>query len=106
MKDKQMFRIGHSKDTHKLVEGRKLILCGIDIPFKLGLLGHSDADVVYHAITEAIIGALGMGDIGKFFPDNDMKYKDMDSSYFMEEIYKVMDNEGYMINNLDVTIYL
>lgn len=100
------FKIGHSKDTHKLVEGRKLILGGVNIPFQLGLLGHSDADVVYHAIVESIIGALGKGDIGKLFPDTDFKYKDISSSYFMEEVYKIMDNEGYKISNLDVTIYI
>lgn len=106
MNNKQLYRIGHSKDTHRLVKNRKLILCGIDIPFELGLLGHSDADVVYHAIAESIIGALGLGDIGKFFPDNDPKYEGMDSSYFVKEVYKMMNKMGYIINNLDVTIYL
>lgn len=101
-----IYKIGHSKDTHRLVEGRKLILGGVDVPFHLGLLGHSDADVVYHAIVESIIGAMGFGDIGKLFPDTDMKYKDISSSYFMEEIYKIMVKEGYEINNLDVTIYI
>jgi len=100
------YRIGHSKDTHKLVQGRKLILGGVEIPFHLGLLGHSDADVVYHAVVESIIGAMGLGDIGKIFPDTDKEYKDIASSYFMEEIYKLMTKEGYEINNLDVTIYL
>lgn len=100
------YKIGHSKDTHKLVEGRKLILGGIDIPFHLGLLGHSDADVVYHAVVESIIGAMGLGDIGKLFPDNDKKYKDISSSYFMEEIYKIMNIENYEINNIDITIYI
>ena len=100
------YRIGHSKDTHRLVEGRKLILAGVDIPFHLGLLGHSDADVVYHAIVESIIGAMGLGDIGKLFPDTDKKYKDIASSYFMKEIHKIMKKEGYEINNLDVTIYI
>lgn len=100
------YRIGHSKDTHRLVEGRKLILAGVDIPFHLGLLGHSDADVVYHAIVESIIGAMGLGDIGKLFPDTDKKYKDIASSYFMKEIHKIMKKERYEINNLDVTIYI
>lgn len=104
-KDK-VIRIGHSKDTHRLVENRKLVLGGITIPFHLGLLGHSDADVVYHAVCESIIGALGLGDIGTLFPDNDMKYKDIASSYFMEEVYKILDRSGYIINNLDITIYL
>lgn len=100
------YRIGHSKDTHRLVENRKLILGGVEIPFYLGLLGHSDADVVYHAVVESILGALGKGDIGKMFPDTDPQYKDISSSYFMEKIYDLMTNEGYEINNLDVTIYI
>lgn len=106
MNQNKVLRIGHSKDTHKLVEGRKLILGGVNIPFHLGLLGHSDADVVYHAVVEAIIGALGLGDIGTLFPDTDMKYKDISSSYFMNEIYKIMDLKGYKINNIDVIIYI
>lgn len=99
-------KIGHSKDTHKLVENRKLVLGGVTIPFHLGLLGHSDADVVYHAVCESIIGALGIGDIGTLFPDNDIKYKDIASSYFLEEVYKVLNDNGYIINNIDVTVYL
>lgn len=106
MKNKRSFLIGHSQDTHKLVENRKLILGGVTIPFEKGLLGHSDADVVYHAVTEAIIGALGKQDLGTFFPDTDPEYKDKDSSFFMEEIKKVMDEEGYHINNIDITVYL
>lgn len=105
-KNNLLYKIGHSQDTHRLVKGRKLILGGVDIPFELGLLGHSDADVVYHAVVESVIGALGKGDIGKFFPDNNPKYKDMDSSYFMNEIFKVMDEEGYKVNNIDVSIYI
>lgn len=100
------YRIGHSKDTHRLVANRKLILGGVEIPFSLGLLGHSDADVVYHAVVESIIGALGKGDIGKIFPDNDPQYKDISSSYFMEKAFDLMTKEGYEINNLDVTIYI
>lgn len=100
------YKIGHSKDTHKLVENRKLILGGVEIPFPLGLLGHSDADVVYHAVVECIIGAMGYGDIGKLFPDTDKKYKDIASSYFMEEVYKLMEQEKYEISNIDITIYL
>lgn len=102
---KPNYKIGHSKDTHKLVENRKLILGGVTIPFELGLLGHSDADVVYHCIVESIIGALGLGDIGKLYPDNDVKYKDISSSYFMNDIYNVMNGMGYDIGNLDITIY-
>ena len=100
------YKIGHSKDTHKLVENRKLILGGVEIPFELGLLGHSDADVVYHCVVESIIGALGIGDIGKLYPDNDMKYKDISSSYFMKDIYQIMDNMGYEVGNIDITIYI
>ncbi len=99
-------KIGHSKDTHRLVEGRRLVLGGVTIPFYLGLDGHSDADVVYHAVVESIIGALGMGDIGTLFPDTDMKYKDIDSSYFMNEIYNLMNKQGYKINNIDVIVYI
>lgn len=100
------YKIGHSKDTHRLVENRKLILGGVEIPFELGLLGHSDADVVYHCVVESIIGALGLGDIGKLFPDTDPLYKDISSSYFMEEIYKLMNEQKYTISNLDITIYI
>ena len=100
------YKIGHSKDTHRLVENRKLILGGVEIPFELGLLGHSDADVVYHCVVESIIGALGLGDIGKLFPDTDPLYKDISSSYFMEEIYKLMNEQKYAISNLDITIYI
>lgn len=100
------YRIGHSKDTHRLVENRKLILGGVEIPFNLGLLGHSDADVVYHAVVESILGALGKGDIGKLFPDTDPQYKDIASSYFMKKTYDLMNDEGYEINNLDISIYI
>ena len=100
------YKIGHSKDTHKLVKDRKLILGGVDIPFELGLLGHSDADVVYHCVVESIIGALGLGDIGKLFPDTDMKYKGISSSYFMDEVFKIMDEQGYRVSNMDITIYI
>ena len=103
--EKQMFRIGHSNDVHELVKSRKLILGGIEIPYEYGLLGHSDADVLLHAVTESIIGALGLCDIGTLFPDNDDKYLDMDSSYFVKEAYRLMDEKGYMINNIDTIIY-
>lgn len=101
-----MYRIGHSIDIHRLVEGRKLILGGIEIPFELGLLGHSDADVLLHAITEAIIGALALGDIGKFFPDNDPKYKGIDSKILLNEIVKIMQQKNYEINNLDCLLIM
>lgn len=103
---KDYYRIGHSMDTHRLVEGRKLILGGIDIPFSLGLLGHSDADVVLHAVAEAILGALALGDIGEMFSDKDDRYKDISSSYFVDEVYKIMDKMGYKINNIDIIVYI
>ena len=106
MKNKLMYRIGHSNDTHKLVKGRKLVLGGVNIDYELGLDGHSDADVVLHALCESIIGALGKGDLGEMFSDKDPKYKGMDSKYFVSEVYKLMDSCGYMINNVDIIIYL
>lgn len=96
-----MYRIGHSIDIHRLVKDRKLILGGIEIPYELGLLGHSDADVLLHAVTESIIGALALGDIGKFFPDNDPKYKNIDSKILTSEIVNIMEEKGYEVNNLD-----
>lgn len=101
-----MIRIGHSHDTHRLVENRKLILGGIEIPHYLGLLGHSDADVVLHVIAEAIIGALALGDLGTHFPDTDAKYKDIDSKILVKESYKLAKERGYKINNLDLTVFL
>lgn len=100
-----MYRIGHSWDTHKLVEGRKLILGGVQIENKLGLLGHSDADVVLHVIAESILGALALGDLGTFFPDNSDKTKDMDSKIIVKECLKKMEDLSYEIENIDVTIY-
>lgn len=97
-------RIGQSIDIHQLVEGRKLILGGVEIPYEKGLLGHSDADVLLHAIIESIIGALGLGDIGKHFPDTDPKYKGISSMILLEETYKMMDEAGYEIGNLDSII--
>ncbi len=97
-------RIGFGYDVHKLVEGRDLILGGKKIEFEKGLLGHSDADVLVHAIMDAILGALAMGDIGKLFPDTDMKYKDIDSMILLSRVFKVMDKEGYKIGNIDSTI--
>ncbi len=97
-------RIGFGYDVHQLVEERKLIVGGIEIPFEKGLLGHSDADVLIHAIMDDILGALALGDIGKHFPDTDMKYKDISSIYLLSQVYKVMDEEGYDIGNIDATI--
>ncbi len=99
-----MFRIGQSIDIHQLVEGRDLIIGGVKIDHDKGLLGHSDADVLLHAIIESIIGALGLGDIGKHFPDTDPQYKGISSLVLLEHCYQLMDQEGYEINNLDSII--
>lgn len=100
-----MMRIGHSTDIHQLVEGRPLILGGVEIQHTKGLLGHSDADVLCHAITEAIIGALGLGDIGTHFPDTDPKYKGVDSRVLLRATVAMMEQNGYILGNLDATIY-
>lgn len=97
-------RIGHSKDIHKLVEGRDLIIGGVKIPYEKGLLGHSDADVLLHAICEAIIGAMTLGDIGKHFPDNDPKYKNISSIILLENVYELMKENHYHLINLDALI--
>ncbi len=99
-------KIGHSHDTHRLVEGRLLVLGGVTIPYPLGLLGHSDADVVFHVVSEAIIGALGLGDLGTHFSDTDIKYANIGSDYFVKQAKQMMDEQGYTLGNLDVTIYL
>ena len=99
-------RIGQSIDIHKLVEGRKLILGGVEIPHTKGLLGHSDADALFHAIIEAIIGAMGLKDIGTHFPDTDPKYKGISSLLLLEETYKLMDREGYKIGNVDSLVMI
>ncbi len=97
-------RIGHGYDVHRLVKERKLILGGVEIPHYLGLLGHSDADVLIHAIIDAILGALAMGDIGKLFPDTDSKYRNIDSRILLRECSQKMHDAGYEIGNLDSTI--
>lgn len=97
-------RIGIGYDVHKLTEGRKLIIGGVEIPHNKGLLGHSDADVLVHAVMDSIIGALALGDIGKHFPDTDDKYKDIDSMKLLEDVYKTMKGNGYTIGNLDCVI--
>ena len=99
-----MFRIGQSIDIHQLVEGRDLYIGGVKIDHDKGLLGHSDADVLLHAIIESIIGALGLGDIGKHFPDTDPQYKGISSMVLLEHCYQLMDKEGYEINKLDSII--
>ena len=100
-----MYRIGQGFDIHKLVEGRKLILGGIKLEYEKGLLGHSDADALAHSIIDALFGALALGDIGTHFPDNDPKYKDIDSMVLLKEAYDLVKKEGYVINNLDNTIF-
>lgn len=97
-------RIGHGYDVHKLVEDRKLIVGGVDIPFELGLLGHSDADVLLHAISDAILGAAALGDIGGMFPDTDEKWKGADSLKLLEAVVKRVNDEGYVIENIDSTL--
>ncbi|MBS1477349.1 MAG: 2-C-methyl-D-erythritol 2,4-cyclodiphosphate synthase [Acholeplasmatales bacterium] len=100
-----MIRIGHAWDTHRLVEGRKLILGGVEIESPIGLLGHSDADVVLHAVAESFLGALALGDLGSFFPDNSEKTLGMNSKIILDECYKKVLDAGYHLNNLDLTIY-
>ncbi|GGB11334.1 2-C-methyl-D-erythritol 2,4-cyclodiphosphate synthase [Macrococcus hajekii] len=99
-----MFRIGYGYDVHQLVEGRKLIIGGLEIPHDKGLLGHSDADVLLHAITDAMLGAAALGDIGKLFPDTDMAFKDADSKILLTESYQAVKDKGYVIGNIDATI--
>lgn len=94
-------KIGMGYDVHQLVEGRKLILGGVEIPHTKGLLGHSDADVLVHAIMDAILGALGEGDIGRHFPDTSEEFKNVDSMLLLERVYQQMDKKGYRIGNLD-----
>lgn len=97
-------RIGHGYDVHRLVEGRKLIMGGVDIPWEKGLLGHSDADVLLHAIADALLGALAMGDIGKHFPDTDPAFKGADSMKLLEHVVGLIRARGYAVGNLDATI--
>lgn len=99
-----MFRIGHGYDVHKLVEGRKLWICGVEVEHTLGLLGHSDADVALHALCDAILGALALGDIGKHFPDSDPRYKGIDSRKLLAEVCRMMTEAGYRLGNCDITI--
>jgi 2-C-methyl-D-erythritol 2,4-cyclodiphosphate synthase len=97
-------RVGLGYDVHKLVEGRKLIIGGVDVPHETGLLGHSDADVLVHAVMDSILGALALGDIGKHFPDTDEKYKGSDSIKLLEFVYNLIRVKGYAIGNIDCTI--
>ncbi|MCL2296962.1 MAG: 2-C-methyl-D-erythritol 2,4-cyclodiphosphate synthase [Proteobacteria bacterium] len=99
-----MMRIGHGFDVHAFADNRRLRLGGIDIPFERGLAGHSDADVVLHAITDALLGALALGDIGHFFPDSDARYKDADSRALLRHVVDEIETRGYRVGNIDVTV--
>ncbi|MED4970295.1 MULTISPECIES: 2-C-methyl-D-erythritol 2,4-cyclodiphosphate synthase [Parageobacillus] len=99
-----MFRIGQGFDVHQLVEGRPLIIGGVRIPYEKGLLGHSDADVLLHAVADACLGAIGAGDIGKHFPDTDDCYKDADSALLLKQVWELVKQQGYELANLDCTI--
>jgi 2-C-methyl-D-erythritol 2,4-cyclodiphosphate synthase len=99
-------KIGFGYDVHKFAENRKLIIGGVEVPFEKGLLGHSDADVLLHAICDAILGALALGDIGKHFPDTDPKYKDIDSKQLLSHVFYLMRDNRYEVGNIDSTILL
>ena len=99
-----MMRIGHGYDVHRLTEGRKLILGGVEIPYEKGLLGHSDADVLTHAVMGALLGAAGLGDIGRHFPDNDDRFLGADSLLLLKEVCRLLSVKGYRIGNVDVTV--
>ncbi|WP_066058646.1 2-C-methyl-D-erythritol 2,4-cyclodiphosphate synthase [Robertmurraya korlensis] len=99
-----MFRIGQGFDVHQLTEGRPLIIGGITIPYEKGLLGHSDADVLLHTVTDAVLGAIGEGDIGRHFPDTDPEFKDVDSAKLLEHVWKLVEGRGYELVNADCTI--
>lgn len=98
------FRIGQGFDVHPFAENRKLMVGGIEIPFEKGLKGHSDADVLLHAITDAILGAVALGDIGKHFPDTDESFKNADSAVLLQESYKLVQKKGYTVGNVDATV--
>lgn len=98
------FRIGQGYDVHRLVEGRELWLCGVKIPHSMGLLGHSDADVAIHALCDALLGALALGDIGAHFPDNDPEFKDIDSKILLARVVELIGRHGWEVGNVDVTI--
>ncbi len=97
-------RIGHGYDVHRLVEGRDLILGGVKIDYERGLLGHSDADVLTHAVMDSLLGAAGLGDIGGIFPDTDPKYKDADSLKLLSQVCSIIEKNGFKISNIDVTL--
>lgn len=97
-------KIGHGYDVHKLGEGRKFIIGGVEVPYPLGFIGHSDGDVLIHAIMDSILGALGLRDIGYHFPDNDNKYKDINSMLLLEKVKVILDEKRYKVGNIDCTI--
>ncbi len=99
-----MFRVGHGYDVHRLVDGRRLILGGVEIPFEKGLMGHSDADVLTHAVCDALLGAAALGDIGKHFPDTDERFHGADSIKLLEECVRILGENGFLIGNIDVTL--
>lgn len=99
-----MIRIGHGYDVHRLVEDRKLILGGVEIEYQYGLLGHSDADVLLHAICDSLLGAAALGDIGKHFPDSDDRYKGIDSCLLLNEVVELIGSRGYTVGNIDATV--
>jgi len=101
-----MYRIGYGEDIHRLVAGRKLILGGVEIPFEKGLLGHSDADIVIHALMDALLGALSLGDIGTHFPDTDKQYKNVDSMELLNKVNRLIEENGYAVKNIDISIAL
>ncbi len=98
------FRIGNGFDVHRLVEGRRCVICGVDIPFELGLLGHSDADVALHALADAILGAAAMGDIGLHFPDTDERWRGADSRMLLRHVVTLVAEKGYKVINADITV--
>ena len=101
-----MYRIGYGEDIHRLVAGRKLILGGVEIPFEKGLLGHSNADIVIHALMDALLGALSLGDIGTHFPDADKQYKNVDSMELLNKVNRLIEENGYAVKNIDISIAL
>jgi 2-C-methyl-D-erythritol 2,4-cyclodiphosphate synthase len=98
------FRVGYGEDIHAFVEGRPLILCGVNIPYRQGLLGHSDADAPLHALSDALLGALALGDIGKYFPPTDPKCEGIASSLIVKKCLSLVTSKGYTVNNVDITI--
>ncbi len=98
------FRIGSGFDVHAFAEQRKLVLCGVEVPYAKGLLGHSDADVALHALMDALLGAVALGDIGKYFPDTDVRYKNADSRKLLAVVARLLRQQGWQVNNVDITI--